>query len=64
MAKKPQAAPEPGAAQSVVPDAQYRVKIKKVVTAAGVRFKPRHGYIVKGRVVEQLGDAISSIEKV
>jgi len=64
MAKKPSPVlPEESPSLAIDPEAFYRVRVRKVVTAAGVKFLPRADeYVVRGAVVPALGDAILSIE--
>jgi hypothetical protein len=51
------APPTPAAAREL-----YRVRVARVVTAAGVTFKPRASYVVTPAVAAALGDAIASKE--
>lgn len=48
------------------PDAMYRVKVNRVVTIAGVKFKPANDYRVRGSALSDpdVKDAIESAEKV
>ncbi len=64
MAKKPSpVTPEEAPALAIDPQSFYRVRVNKVVTAAGVKFLPRvDNYVVKGAIVSALGDAIQSVE--
>lgn len=56
MAKKPSA--------SVDPDAQYRVVLTRTVKVGSAVLRPRNENIVKGKLIETLGDAVESYEKV
>ncbi len=64
MAKKPMPVmPKENAGLAIDPEAFYRVRVRKAVTAAGVRFLPRvDEYIVRGSIVPALDGAIMSIE--
>ncbi len=47
-------------------DAMYRLKVNRVVTIAGVKFKPANNYRVRGSALTDpdIKDAIESVEKV
>lgn len=53
------------AASEIDPEAQYSVKLNRVVRHGILILRPRDENIVlKGRLVEALGDAIKTFEKV
>ncbi|KAB2876890.1 MAG: hypothetical protein F9K43_00545 [Bauldia sp.] len=45
-------------------EAQYRVKVLEPVSHGLVRLRPRHGCILKGKIVRALGPSVAVIEKI
>jgi hypothetical protein len=57
MAKAPKST---SSSSSSEPEPLYEIKVSRVVTALGLTFRPMHSYVVKGKVLAVLGDAVAS----
>ncbi|MBI1649880.1 hypothetical protein [Hyphomicrobium sulfonivorans] len=57
MAKAPRA-------QAIDPEAQYRIKLNRVVQIGTTVLKPKDDNIVKGKRLAELGEAVTSYQKV
>lgn len=45
--------------KTIKPDAYYRIRVSRVVSAANETFQPCHSYEVRGRVLSEIKDAVA-----